>query len=93
MPDNNGNGKQKQINGLKHEDDLINNKLDALKLSVDNLAKDFKTFISPDGVCDRHRSRTDKFMTQVSVQWWFIGGVVMGIIGLVFALLKSSAAG
>ena len=91
MPDN--NGKQKQINGLVNEDKIINVKLDLLQSSIEDVHRILTDFIAPDGVCDRHRSRTDKFMSQVSVQWWFIGGVVMGLIGLAFAVLKAGAAG
>ena len=94
MPDDNGgNGKQRQIDGLKHEDDMINSKLDNLQSSVDTLAKDFKAFIAPDGVCVKHRLQTASFIRQVTVQWWFIGGIVMGLAGLAFAVLKNGGAG
>lgn len=93
MQDDNGNGKQRQINGLKNEDRIINVKLDLLQSSIEDVHRILTDFIAPGGVCVKHRLLTAGFIRQVTVQWWFIGGIVMGLIGLGFAVLKNAMAG
>ena len=94
MPnDNSNNGKQRQINGLKHADDIINVKLDLLQSSIEDVHKIVTEFIAPGGVCDTHRQKVSSVYTHVKVQWWFIGVVVVGLITLALALSKSGVAG
>lgn len=55
MADDNGNGKQRQINGLVNEDKIINVKLDLLQSSIEDVHDILTKFIAPGGVCDQHR--------------------------------------
>jgi hypothetical protein len=68
-----------------HEADL-SSMATTLKTVCDDV-KEIKTFVvgtNGEGILRRLKGLT----TQVKVQWWFIGGVYMGIIGMIFWVIR-----
>lgn len=80
-----GNGKQRQINGLKNEDIVINVKLDLLQSSVEDIHRILSDFIMPGGVCDQNRKEVVRHKVKIATHdKWFgvIVGLLMTLIGL-----------
>lgn len=83
----------RRINKLEQKDAVQDVQITELVKTTREIHTMLTDFIGPGGTCDTHRHDAASVATQVKVQWWFIGVVIVGLMGVAFAVLKAGGAG